>query len=242
MGRKLPLAVIERELSQKNLKLVSDYEDYKNINSLIVVECIEGHKIHTTLESTRSPNFTCSICVGDASVADHVSTKKVPPKKGQRIVGFDNATHNMGVAIFDDGKLVYYNLLQFTSGSAIQRLNKIRDLLEEEIFPIWKPDIVQIEGIQHQNSYRTYEVLIKLHGLFEMAADRFGVQLESDRSNQWRSHHNINKRNRAADKRAAIQKVKEMYNIDVGDDIAEAILITKYRVDLEGRQELVDLF
>jgi hypothetical protein len=33
-----------------------------------------------------------------------------------------------------------------------------------------------------------------------------------------------------------------MYGINVGDDVAEAILIGKYRVDLLERKELKDLF
>jgi RNase H-fold protein (predicted Holliday junction resolvase) len=60
----------------------------------------------------------------------------VPQKTGYRVIGFDNASHNMGVAIFDNGKLVYYNLLTFNQGTATQRLNKIRDTLENQILPL----------------------------------------------------------------------------------------------------------
>lgn len=242
MGRRIGKSQMKMELRKKNLKLVSDYEKYENLNSPITVECNNGHKIFTTFSTVRSPNFVCSLCVGGASVAAKVSNTTVPPKSGYRIIGFDNASHNMGVAIYDGGKLVFYKMLQFRNGNATQRLNKIRDTLEKEIIPLWAPDMIQIEGVQHQNSYATYDVLIKLQGVFELGCDRFKIPLKITRSSQWRSHHNINKRKRAADKAAAIQKVKEMYGIDVNDDIAEAILIAKYRVDLENRQELVDLF
>jgi len=40
----------------------------------------------------------------------------------------------------------------------------------------------------------------------------------------------------------AMKRVKEMYDIDVGDDVAEAILIGKYRVDVKERNERKDLF
>lgn len=242
MARKMPLAQIEKELSDKNLKLVSDYADYKSLNSPITVECINGHKTHTTLKTIRSANFTCSLCVGSATKGVNISNSEVPRKTGYRVIGFDNASHNMGVAIYDGGKLVYYNLLQFNQGSTLHRLNRIRDVLEKQIIPLWEPDFIQFEGVQHQNSYSTYEVLVKLHGIFEMACDRFGVPFESTRSSTWRSHHAINKRNRAEDKKAAIQRVKEMYDISVTDDVAEAILIAKYRVDLSNRQPLQDLF
>lgn len=136
MAKKLELETIEKELKAKNLKLVSKYEEYKNLNSPITVECLNGHKIETNLHTIRSDNFVCNVCVGSSTVDKNVSNTIVPEKKGYRIIGFDNASHNMGVAIFDDGKLVYYNLLQFSTGTTLQRLNKIRDLLEKIIIPL----------------------------------------------------------------------------------------------------------
>jgi Holliday junction resolvasome RuvABC endonuclease subunit len=233
---------IAHELREKQLKLKSDYSDYKSVNSPIIVECINGHEIHTTLKTVRLKNFTCSQCVGTATKGKHVFTTVVPQKTGYRVIGFDNASHNMGVAIFDNGKLVYYNLLTFNQGTSTQRLNKIRDTLENQILPLWEPDIIQIEGIQHQNSYATYEVLVKLIGVFEMACDRFGINLEKTRSSTWRSHFAINHRKREDDKKAAIQTVKDMYDIDTTDDVAEAILIAKYRNDLLNKGKIEDLF
>lgn len=233
---------LDKELSEKHLSMVSDYEQYKNITSPITVQCINGHKMETNLKTIRSDSFVCNLCVGGASRGKHVSNTVVPRKSGYRIVGFDNASHNMGVAIFDNGKLVYYDLMQFDTGTTLQRLNKIRDLLEKQIIPLWEPDFVQFEGVQHQNSYATYDVLVKLHGLFELACDRFGIPFSSNRSSEWRGHHGINRKNRALDKAAAIQKVKEMYGIVVGDDVAEAILIAKFRSDLDNKKDLKDLF
>lgn len=242
MARKLPLETIQKELSEKYLTLLSSYDEYKSLNSPITVQCVNGHKIETTFKTIRSANFTCSVCVGTASKGKHVSNRIIPAKVGYRIIGFDNASHNMGVSIFDDGKLVYYNLLQFNSGTTIQRLNKIRDLLEKQILPTWSPDFVQFEGVQHQSSYATYDVLLKLQGVFEMACDRYGIPYEITRSSVWRSHFAINKRDRKADKKAAIDLVKDMYGISVTDDVAEAILITKYRSDMRHKKSIKDLF
>ena len=242
MPNKLPLDQLELELKTKSLALKSSYEDYQSLTSPIVVQCLNGHEIHTTLKTIRSKNFTCNLCVGSATKGDSISSLIVPTKTGYRVIGFDNASHNMGVAIFDSGKLVFYKLLQFNQGTTIQRLNKIRDVLEEQIIPDWEPDIIQIEGIQHQASYATYEVLTKLQGIFEMAADRFGVRIEKDRSSTWRSHFNINRRKREDDKKAAISLVKDMYDIEVTDDIAEAILIAKYRSDMLNKGKIQDLF
>lgn len=242
MAKKMPFAMIQKELREKNLKLISDYEDYENLKTPIVVECINGHKINTTLQTTRSKNFTCPICVGAATKGENVSSIEVPEKNGRRIIGFDNASHNMGVAIFDDGKLVYYSLLKFDKGSTIERLNQIRDVLEDVIIPNWKPDFIQFEAVQKQRNFNTYDVLVKLHGVFELAADRYGVSYASTKSSVWRSHFAINKRKRELDKQAAIDLVKTMYGIETTDDVAEAILITKYRSDQLNQYKIEDLF
>lgn len=233
---------LQEELKKKRLTLVSDYEDYKNLGTPITVSCLNGHEIQTNLKTIRSSSFTCPVCVGQATKGFNKTPVSVPSKKGYRVIGFDNASHKMGVSIFDDGKLVYYGLLTFNQGTAIQRLNKIRDLLENVIIPVWEPDFIQIEDIQHQASYQTYEVLIKLVGIFELAADRYQVPLHKDRSSVWRSHFGINKRNREVEKQLAIDLVKEMYDIETTDDVAEAILINKFRIDMIAKSKIKDLF
>jgi len=134
MGR-LSEADVLKELKIKNLSLKSPFTDYKSVTSLIKVECLNGHEIQTNLKTIRLSSFSCPRCVGSASKGfDKVATT-VPAKTGYRVVGFDNASHKMGVAIFDDGKLVYYSLLEFNNGTATQRLLKIRQLLEDVILP-----------------------------------------------------------------------------------------------------------
>ena len=51
-----------------------------------------------------------------------------------------------------------------------------------------------------------------------------------------------NAKNRSEQKKQSIAKVKEMYDINVNDDIAEAILLGKYAVDSLKRAETKKLF
>jgi hypothetical protein len=139
MGRLSETDVL-RELKIKNLSLKSPFTDYKSVSSLLKVECLNGHEIQTNLKTIRLSSFVCPICVGNATKGFDGSATTVPPKTGRRILGFDNASHKMGVAIFDAGKLVYYHLLEFNTGTATQRLLKIRQLdgdkiLNAKIFP-----------------------------------------------------------------------------------------------------------
>ena len=52
----------------------------------------------------------------------------------------------------------------------------------------------------------------------------------------------INGGGRPVEKEKAIKKVKNMYQINVSDDVAEAILIGKYRADLMEKKQRKDLF
>ncbi|MFW6001957.1 MAG: hypothetical protein ACOCQD_01305 [archaeon] len=123
------------ELNKKQLTLVSDYTEYKNVFSEITVRCSNGHKFTTDLKTVRLANFTCPICVGNATKGFKNDTKKIPPKKGHRVIGIDNATKKMGISVFDDGRLVYYGLLSFNEGSYPHRLNSIRKMFEDTIIP-----------------------------------------------------------------------------------------------------------
>lgn len=133
---KLDLTQIKEELARKNLTLAENSPEYENLNSQIIVECSKNHKIHTTLKSVRLSNFTCPVCVGEKTKGFSEMPTEIPPKKGHRIIGFDNATYNMGVSVFDSGKLVYFKLLKFDSTNHIRRLNQIRDAIENQIIPI----------------------------------------------------------------------------------------------------------
>src|SRR5690554_5940025 len=101
---------------------------------------------------------------------------------------------------------------------------------------------MQFEDIQFQGSYPTYELLSKLIGVCEMSADRYDIEYDKVKSSVWRSHVGINGGKRTEEKKKAVDLVKKMYNITVGDDVAEAILIGKYRSDLVKRNSIKNLF
>ena len=49
----------------------------------------------------------------------------------------------------------------------------------------------------------------------------------------------MSNKNRTEQKQTAVKKVKDMYNITVSDDIAEAILLGKYAVDIISKQTII---
>jgi len=211
---------IEELVEGKGFKVI-DASKYQNINTDITIECDLGHKIITNMNSFRKSNFKCPECHGGKI---NVSNSEKPPqKKGYRVIAFDNATEKMGVSIFDDGELVYYNLLKF-GGNLDDRLLRISEVVTQVVIAAWEPDYLIFEDIQYQGNYYTYKTLAMLLGILRVAARRANINFEIVVVNTWRSHFQITG-TRASTKAQAIKKVKLMYNIDVTDDVAEAILL-----------------
>ena len=223
---KLSIEQIEKELAVKGYTLV-DASNYKSLNSEITIKCPKGHLINTSMSFFRKPSFTCPVC--DQNI-DFVNPSIVPPKGNYRIIAFDQATEKFGLSIYDDGKLSYYNLYTF-SGTLINRIVKIKKLIQELIIPAWKPDFIVMEDIQYQrNGIMTFKVLAMLLGVVQEVCAENSIEYEVVSPNVWRKYAGTCGKDRKEEKILSIAKVKEKYNIKVSDDVAEAILIGNYAV------------
>ncbi len=130
---KLNNDVIKAEVEAKGYKLI-DASGYEKLDSTIIIECSKGHKIETNLKSVRHGSFECPFCAASSFAIE--IPKGVPEKSGFRIIAFDNATEKMGMSIYDNGKLVYFDLFRFTDGILVQRLVKIQRLIEDVVIPL----------------------------------------------------------------------------------------------------------
>lgn len=215
---------IKREVERQGFSVV-DTTQYKNIRSPITVKCGENHLIETTIYHIRKDTFRCPVCHGgEVNLAAFQKEKK-----GYRIVALDNSTQKVGLSIFDDEELVYYILLSF-KGDFENRLLQIHNYIEEIIIEQWDPDLLAFEDVQFQSNYATYKKLSMLLGILTIIGMKYGIDIKVVSSNTWRSHFQITGERKQA-KEKAINIVKKMYNIEVNDDVAEAILLGKYVVD-----------
>lgn len=222
---------ITQEIEKKGFKVI-DLTQYKNLRSPIMIRCGENHTIEATLYNIRKDAFKCPICYGG-----EVNLAAYPlEKKGLRIVSLDNSTQKVGLSIFDDESLVYYTLLNFRGSNFEDRLLKILDYLEDVIIEEWDVDVLILEDVQFQSNYATYKKLSMLLGILVVGAMRYGIDVEIVSSNTWRNHYQISK-NRQTAKAEAIELVKTMYQIDVNDDVAEAILLGRYMSEKVVRQK-----
>jgi Holliday junction resolvasome RuvABC endonuclease subunit len=220
-------------LTEKGFR-IKDIAVYETIKSPITVICNEGHETHTTLETARKQRFVCPKC--DGGVYKYTKNGEPPEKKGVRVLGFDNATKMMGVSVFDDGELVFYTVFNFNSKVLEKRLLQIFDILNDYILPEWEPDYVFVEDIQMQRlQYVAFKALGMLLGVIVISLEHHEIPYTVVGSKVWRADFLVKGRSREEQKAHAIDIVKNMYNLEVTDDAAEAILIGKY-----GSRQLLD--
>lgn len=147
-------------------------------------------------------------------------------------MGWDQATQNFGISIFDDGRLVYYDVIQFV-GETEERLVKIFNFLQYFI-EVCEPDFVMFEDIQlqangaSQTMFNTFKVLAELMGVVKMVLTKNKIRHECVLNKVWQSQFNIAGKQRMEQKKNVMKKVKQLFDIDVTDDVADAILIGKY--------------
>lgn len=215
---------IESTILAKGFK-PKDITTYKNLSSAIIIECKQGHEIITDFASIRKDNFVCPSCEGKQSSnlrIDHT----LPPKSGYRIIALDQSSKKIGVSVFDDGKLVYYHLFEVT-GDLGDRLVKIYNLMHKVIIKEWQPNYLVFEDVYKDNPL-TYKVLSMVMGICILAAEQYAVEHTELINKTWQSEFNIGGTSRTAQKKNVISRVKEYYDLDVNDDVADAILMGKY--------------
>lgn len=158
------------------------------------------------------------------------------PKGKMRVVGFDQATVDFGISVFDDGKLSWYGVKHFV-GETSNRLMKV-GLFVEEVLKVLSPNFVVYEDIQYQmagggSGYITFKVLAELKGIVGYELSKAGVDNECVLNKVWQAKYNIKGRGRAEQKLNVIAKAKFLYPHlgDITDDAADAILMGKYGAD-----------
>lgn len=215
-----------KEIEDKGFTLIDDSE-FRTLESPITVKCKNGHLIQTTLKAFRHISFECPKCNHEVKV----DLKAVPEKRPEvyRTIAFDQATENFGLSVYDNEVLVYYGLYKF-SGTVDTRLTSIAAFIRDVVIKEWRPDYVCFEDIQYEHNIMTFKILAQLIGVITVLCRENNIDYEIVSPNSWRKYAGTCGKTRREEKMLSIAKVKESYNINVTDDIAEAILIGRYAV------------
>lgn len=146
------------------------------------------------------------------------------------IISIDASTKSTGVAIFKHNQLVYTDCIKSSSSDLFNRINimvnKIQELLNSN------PDLefLILEEVRPDNfmNNKTHKALMYLQGCLMMMIHNKFKYIKTDflYPSEWRKVCQIKQGRgiqRSQQKQHDIQWVKKKFNIEVNDDIADAI-------------------
>lgn len=145
-----------------------------------------------------------------------------------RLVSLDTSTTKSGVALFVDGKLSDYKLLDCSGTKEIEeRMDEMGAALLRQLKE-FAPNLVYIE--MPKGGGGNVEMVRKLSeilGIVRAYCISKGVEHHEIMPSQWRKYCGIEqgKRTRSELKQLSMNYVKEQYGIEVNNDVADAICI-----------------
>lgn len=147
-----------------------------------------------------------------------------------KVLALDLSTKNSGWSIFENKNLIDSGCI---SASSTNMLNRIEKIIKELriIFDKYKPDNIIVEEVLPEDvkhNQTVFKALMYLQAAVALEFNKDGKKLEFFVSSEWRKICGIHTGRgitRDTVKAADIKFVKDNYNLDVNDDIADAICI-----------------
>ena len=147
-----------------------------------------------------------------------------------KILALDLSTKSTGWAVFDGVNLIDKGCITATNSNVLNRISKIVEELKE-IYNQYTPQKIIVEEVlpdDVKHNQTVYKALMYLQANVALEFNKFEKSLEFYTSSEWRKKCGIRVGRgikRETLKAADIKFVKDNYNIDVNDDIADAICI-----------------
>ena len=147
-----------------------------------------------------------------------------------KVLAIDGSTKSTGWALFNNRKLVTYGIICANNNNVLDRIpiivNGLLQILKEH-----NPDEIIMEEVIPEDvnhNQTTFKSLIYLQAMVALTFHKMGKKLNFYAASEWRKKCEIQtgrgiKRDMV--KAADIQFVKDNYNIETNDDIADAICI-----------------
>ena len=147
-----------------------------------------------------------------------------------KILALDLSTKNTGWAVFEDKNLINKGCIEANNTNTLDRISIMVNKLIE-IYNNYFPQKIIVEevlpdDVKHNQS--VYKALMYLQAAVALEFNKYGKSLEFYTASEWRKKCGIRTGRgikREALKAADIKFVKDNYNLDVNDDVADAICI-----------------
>lgn len=151
------------------------------------------------------------------------------------VAGLDCSTNKSGISIMEDSKLIFYTLIDLHKEKDVMK--RIQKMLIQicEVLDQYDIDEVYMEKAFSKQNVDTTMKLANLAGGIMLYCAKNKIIFVHPLPSEWRSKIGIeqsNKIKRDVLKAEAIKAVKNEYDIDVNDDVAESILICRSAFDL----------
>lgn len=146
------------------------------------------------------------------------------------IMAIDASTYSTGVAIFNNQKLIYQQCIRATSADLIDRV-VFMSIRIQSIAKEYQPsDVIMEDPLPEEcgHSQNTYRALMYLQAGVVIKLHEIGLNVKFYVSSHWRKLVGIKTGRgikRQMLKGASIELVKAKFDLDVNDDIADAINI-----------------
>lgn len=146
------------------------------------------------------------------------------------IISIDASTHSSGLAIYKHNKLAFHDCITSTSSDLFNRIKVMVDGIRRVLIQNPDMDYLVLQQVRQQGfvNVKTYKALMYLQGCICMMIhqDFKHIQVDFLYPSSWRKICQIKQGRgvqRAKQKELDIQWVKDKFNIQVNDDIADAI-------------------
>lgn len=148
--------------------------------------------------------------------------------RGGKLVSIDSSTKKTGMAFFIGGRLEKYELIDLSkSGLEIEPRT---DAMGQRIMTLlshFEPDMVYIEEPKGHNNVELVRKLSTILGIVRGWCLQNDVYFEEIKPTVWRKYAGLDQggKKRAELKAASVEYVKTKYDVEVNDDVADAICI-----------------
>lgn len=147
-----------------------------------------------------------------------------------KTLAIDASSKSSGIAIFEEGKLIHYECITKTSADSLKRIEEMAKRIRQ-VYDQFQPTNIIMQDILPQDvkhNQNVYKVLIYLQAAIVLSLHQTGAVVQFTTASHWRSICGIKTGpgiKRDSLKLASKHLVKNIYNIDVNDDISDAICI-----------------
>ncbi len=147
------------------------------------------------------------------------------------IISIDASTKSTGIAIYKHNQLVYYTCITASSSDLFSRIQKITNEIKQILSENLDLEYLILEEVRPDNGFsnmKTHKALMYLQGNIAMMLHTSFKHMQIDYMypSEWRKVCGIKQGRgvqRSTLKQSDINFVKQKFNLQVNDDIADAI-------------------